>query len=153
MARQEPHPPGASPVCSQDSRELQRHWAAATRLSGWAEAPGCVLHRRCARWRGRWRGGGRGLCPQAAAMRLESLAIAYSADQRAVARQEPRPPGHSPVCSQDSRELQRHWASARPLALSAAGRQWCLFGRHFFEETQQSLLDRGGVAESVAEVL
>ncbi|MFM7039235.1 MAG: hypothetical protein ACKO2L_16110, partial [Planctomycetaceae bacterium] len=28
------------------------HLQFATRLSGWAEAPGCVLHRRCARWRG-----------------------------------------------------------------------------------------------------
>gem|GEM_PF-4169745 len=25
--------------------------------SGWAEAPGCVLHRRCARWGGRWPSG------------------------------------------------------------------------------------------------
>jgi len=38
--------------------------------SGWAEAPGVVLHRRCARWRERWQNVCRGLCPQAAAMRL-----------------------------------------------------------------------------------
>ena len=37
--------------------------------SGWAEAPGCVSHRRCARWRGRWWDVGRTVCPQAAAMR------------------------------------------------------------------------------------
>jgi len=38
--------------------------------SGWAEAPGDVSHRRCTRWRGRRRGVGRAVCPQAAAMRL-----------------------------------------------------------------------------------
>ena len=48
-----------------------RH-AADKRLSGWAEAPGCGLHRRCARWRGRWWGIGRAVCPQAAAMWLTS---------------------------------------------------------------------------------
>jgi len=43
-------------------------------------------------------------------MRLEPLAIAHSANQRSVARQEPRPPGSAPVLSQDSRELEGHWA-------------------------------------------
>ena len=38
-----------------------------------------------------------------------SLAIAHSADQRSVARREPRPPGSSPARSQDFRELQRDW--------------------------------------------
>jgi hypothetical protein len=30
---------------------------AAEAASGWAEAPGCASHRRCARWRRRWRRG------------------------------------------------------------------------------------------------
>jgi len=64
-----------SPVLSRDSRELQGPCAAATRLSGWAEAPGCVSHRRCARWRGRWRVVCRAVCPQAAAMRLKLRAV------------------------------------------------------------------------------
>jgi len=38
--------------------------------SGWAEAPGDVSHRRCARWQGRWRFVCSALSPQAAAMRL-----------------------------------------------------------------------------------
>jgi len=117
VARQERRPPGFSPVLLDDSRELQRQWAAATRLSGWAEAPGCVLHRRCARWRGRWQG----LCPQAAAMRLESRVIAHSADQRQVARQEPHPPGFSSILLDDSRELQRHWAAVRGFAVQRIG--------------------------------
>ena len=37
--------------------------------------------------------------------------IAHSAHQRAMARQEPRPPTPSPACSQDSTESPRHWAS------------------------------------------
>jgi hypothetical protein len=43
---------------------------------------------------------------------IKTPAIAHSRDQRSVARQEPRTPESSPVCSQHSRELQRHWAQA-----------------------------------------
>jgi len=50
-----------------------RHAAHAS--SGWAEAPGCVPHRRCARWRGRWWVVCRAVCPQAAAMRLMHRAV------------------------------------------------------------------------------
>jgi hypothetical protein len=52
---------------------------------------------------------------------VKTLGVAHSADQHAVARQEPRSPESSPVCAQDSRELQRHWAAARRLIKRMGG--------------------------------
>jgi hypothetical protein len=44
---------------------------------------------------------------------VKTHAHSHSADQRSAARQEPRPPRSSPAFSQNFRESQRHWASAR----------------------------------------
>jgi len=70
---------------------------------------------------------------------VKSLANAQSADQRAVARQVPRAPMSSPVCSRDSRVLQGPWAggggqAARDFNCAAAGvgdgqqQRRCTFG-------------------------
>ncbi|MEY3172312.1 MAG: hypothetical protein RLZZ436_225 [Planctomycetota bacterium] len=113
VARLEPRRPKSSPG-SQNFREYQGHWAAAqwhwlSDKTQCREGEAPAEPHPCRE---------RFFDPRCAA---KTLANAHSADQRSAARLEPRPPRSSTVFSQNFRESQCHWVTARGCVFAP----WC----------------------------